>query len=161
VDLDPLAHERRVLRLEISNARADAVTAAIALAHPTFQEVFSSELLAQGEHVRVSRMAFLWFSVDGTTDLIRAADDARALSVLAEVDRLGREATSAHGGTLVDGPLVGTARAVFPSAEGAVLAGIALQASLEVVTSGAGAYAGRRVVRIRHDAGAAADRLAG
>jgi serine/threonine protein kinase len=127
--------ERRVLRLEISNARADAVTAAIALAHPTFQEVFSSELLAQGEHVRVSRMAFLWFSVDGTTDLIRAADDARALAVLAEVDRLGREATSAHGGTLVDGPLVGTARAVFPSAEGAVLAGIALQASLDALPS--------------------------
>jgi hypothetical protein len=65
----------------------------------------------------------------------RAADDARALSVLAEVDRLGREATSAHGGTLVDGPLVGTARAVFPSAEGAVLAGIALQASLDALPS--------------------------
>jgi hypothetical protein len=147
--------EARVVRLEISNARADAVTAAIALAHPTFQEIFTSELLAQGEHVSVSRMAFLWFSLDGTTDLIRKQDDARALSLVAEVDRLAREATGAHGGTVVDGPLVGTARAVFPSARGAILAGLSLQAALAELPTAplvrASAHEGR-CIALRHGA---------
>jgi hypothetical protein len=120
----------RVVRLEARAVREDAVTAAIALAHPAFQEMFSAELFEQGEHVSVSRMGFLWFAVQGATALVTEHGDARALSIFTEVDRLAREATSAHGGTLVDGPLSGTARAIFASAGLATLAGLRLQAAL-------------------------------
>jgi serine/threonine protein kinase len=153
--LENTVGEERVLRLEASMVREDAVTATIALAHPAFQELFSEELLAPGEHVTVSRMAFLWFTIDGVAELSARHGEPRALAMLGEVDRLAREATGAHGGALLDGALAGTARAIFPSAGVAALAGLRLQASLAALPEAprvrAAAHEGR-CLALRHGA---------
>lgn len=120
----------RVVRLELSTVREDAVTGTMALAHPAFADLFPGELFALGEHLSVSRMAFLWLAVDSAADLIARHGDAGALSILDEVDRLAREAVAARGGTLLDGPIAGTGRAAFASAGAAALAALSLQAAL-------------------------------
>jgi hypothetical protein len=52
--------EEQTVRIEEPGARADAVTAAQALTHPTFKQVCGDEGLAAGEHIDVSRLAFVF-----------------------------------------------------------------------------------------------------
>jgi hypothetical protein len=70
-------HEE-TLRIEVPGARDDGVSAANAMTHPSFRELFTGQLLAHGEHLRVSQLAFLFVELVGREALFGQLGDARS-----------------------------------------------------------------------------------
>jgi eukaryotic-like serine/threonine-protein kinase len=118
------------LRIEIPGARADGVSAATALTHPSFRELFSEQLLAHGEHLRVSELAFVFVELLARETLFEKQGDAAACAALSRLDVLVHETARAHEGTVVPSSLELMAVA-FPSALRALRAALALRATLD------------------------------
>jgi serine/threonine protein kinase len=97
-------HEETV-RVEEPGARVDAVSAAAALTHPSFHELFSDQLLARGEHMRVSRLAFLWVELRSRQELFARVGDAEACAEVSRLDALVRAEARAEEGTVVPSSL--------------------------------------------------------
>ncbi len=102
------AHEELV-RIEIPGARGDGVSAAVAMTTPFFRDFFSNEVLAEGEHVAIRRLAFLFLEADGGGRVLRDKGDAAAWSAMQRLDVLVLAEARAHRG------------AVAPSAAGSYL----------------------------------------
>ena len=118
-------HEETV-RIEVPGARADGVTAATAMTHPSFRELFSDQLLAHGEHLRVSQMAFVFVELLGREALFESLGDAEACAELSRLDAVVREEAHAHEGTVVPSSLELLVIA-FPTALRALRAALALR----------------------------------
>jgi serine/threonine protein kinase/class 3 adenylate cyclase len=123
---DTDAHQ--VLRVERPPHKSDSVTAATAMTHPTFQGFFSEELLAEGEHLRVSHMAFLAVDIEDRARVLRDRGDAVAFARFTELaDRVAAAAAREQGAVFraaFDATL-----AAFSSPAAAVRAAIALAAA--------------------------------
>ncbi len=118
-------HEQ-IVRVELALARGDGVTAADVLSLADFRDLFSEEMLAEGEHMSVSRMAFLFVEVAGRAELLQTLGDAGAWTVLHKLDALFDEELRAHRGVAIPSSLdlhVGA----FNTCAAAVAAAIELQ----------------------------------
>jgi serine/threonine protein kinase len=93
-------HEETI-RIEVPGARVDGVSASTAMTHPSFRELFSGQLLAHGEHVRVSQLAFLFVELIGREALFEKLGDAAACAELTRLDDVVQEEARMHGGTVV------------------------------------------------------------
>jgi class 3 adenylate cyclase len=91
----------QIVRVEEARGRADRVTAADVLSTPSFRDLFSQEMLAEGEHMSVSRMAFLFVDIEGRQDLLASHGDAGAWAILRTLDRELDAHAREHEGTLV------------------------------------------------------------
>ena len=92
-------------RIEHAAAREDAVSAAAALTHPSFRQFFSDQLLATGEHVRVSHMAFVFVELVGREILFETLGDGKAALELSRLDGVVHEEGWKHEGELVPSAL--------------------------------------------------------
>lgn len=97
-------HEE-TLRIEVPGARGDGVSAATAMTHPSFRELFTGQLLAHGEHVRVSQLAFVFVGFTGRETLFEKVGDAAACAELSRLDVLVHEEAHGHEGTVVPSSL--------------------------------------------------------
>jgi serine/threonine protein kinase len=136
-------HEE-TLRIEVPGARADGVTAATAMTHPSFRELFSGQLLAHGEHLRVSQMAFVFVELLGREALFESLGDAAACAELSRLDAAVREEAHAHEGTVVPSSLELLVIA-FPTSLRALRAALALRKRVD------GASLAAPVVLAAHD----------
>ena len=118
------AHEQ-VVRLELAEGRPHCVTAAEVLTLPDFRDLFSSEMIAEGEHLTVSRMAFLFVGLADRADLLKRLGDVGAWTVLRKLDALLELQLRTHHGTSVPASL-DTHIAVFNTSDAAVHAAISL-----------------------------------
>jgi eukaryotic-like serine/threonine-protein kinase len=114
------------LRIELPGARADGVSAATAMTHPSFRELFSDQLLAHGEHLRVSQLAFVFVELLGREALYEKMGDAAACAVLSRLDEAVHEEARAHEGSVVPSSL-DLLVVAFPTAMRALRAGLALR----------------------------------
>jgi hypothetical protein len=121
-------HEE-TLRIEVPGARADGVSASTALTHPSFRELFSEQLLAHGEHLRVSQLAFLFVALVGREAVFEELGDAAACAELSRLDATVREEAHANEGTVVPSSL-DVLVVAFPSSQRALRAGVALRRRL-------------------------------
>ena len=78
------------------------------MTHPSFRELFSGQLLAHGEHVRVSQLAFLFVELIGREALFERLGDAAACAELTRLDEIVREEARAHAGTVVPSSIDGS-----------------------------------------------------
>ena len=122
------AHDQ-ILRVEIAHGENDRVTAADVLTSPDFSDLFSQEMLAEGEHMTVSRMAFVFARLDARAKLLARHGDAGAWAVLRRLDSLFDETVRAHSGTIVPSSLDGRV-AAFNTSESALSAAIAAIAAI-------------------------------
>lgn len=113
-------------RLEIAAARNDAVTAAAALTHPSFRSFFADQLLAPGEHVRVSHMAFVFVELLSKEALFDAIGDGPACAELSRPDALVHGEASTHEGDLVPSAMTKLVLA-FPTSARAFRAALAIR----------------------------------
>ncbi len=120
------AHEELV-RIEIPGARGDGVSAAVALTTPFFRDFFSSEVLAEGEHLTIRRLAFLFIETDGGGTLLRERGDAAAWSAMQRLDGLVLAEARVHRGSVAPSA-VGTYLVAFGTVAQAAAAGVALLA---------------------------------
>jgi hypothetical protein len=128
----------QVVRIESTAQREDAVTAATALAHPRFREFFSEELLPYGEHVSVSRVAFLFLDVPGRFSMLDDKGDAGSLAFAAKLDALAGEEAALRQGSIVESGSDLHQVLAFPSAA------LALEAGLSILKSATKAGIGLR-----------------
>jgi serine/threonine protein kinase len=136
-------HEE-TLRIEVPGARGDGVTAATAMTHPSFRELFSDQLLAHGEHLRVSQMAFVFVELLGREGLFEQLGDGEACAELSRLDVAVREDAHAHEGTVVPSSLELLVIA-FPTSLRALRAALALRRRID------GAKMAAPVVMAAHD----------
>jgi serine/threonine protein kinase len=122
----------QIVRIELASGRTDGVTAADVLTLPDFRDLFSDEMLAEGEHMTVSRMAFLFLDLVDRADLLSRLGDAGAWTVLRKLDALVDQSLRSHHGASVPASL-DAHMAAFNTSESAVAAAIALaRASAEL-----------------------------
>jgi eukaryotic-like serine/threonine-protein kinase len=114
------------LRVEVPGARSDGVSAATAMTHPSFRELFSDQLLAHGEHLRVSQLAFVFVELVGRETLYEKLGDAAACGVLSQLDEAVHEEARAHEGSVVPSSL-DLLVVAFPNARRALRAALALR----------------------------------
>jgi class 3 adenylate cyclase len=116
----------RLLRLERTEWRDRAATAAEVTSLQAFRDLFSTEVLRPGEPVSVGTLSVLFTDLRDSTRYYREVGDAPAFgSVMQHLDVL-REAVAAEGGAVVKA--MGDAiMAVFTRPAAAVLAGLAAQ----------------------------------
>jgi hypothetical protein len=115
----------QTVRLEIPGARQDGVPAASAMTHPTFRELFGGDLLAYGQHLSVSRMAFLFATMGGRDALYQELGDMGACDAFTALDAAVQKAVTEEEGSLVPTSL-DLIVAAFPSGTRATRAAIAL-----------------------------------
>jgi class 3 adenylate cyclase len=121
---DPL-----VLVLERDAWNAGAATAARVTALQEFRDLFSSEVLAPGQEVGVSRVALLFTDLRGSTDLYEGVGDAPAYGRVNRHFEFLRERIAGHGGAVVK--TIGDAvMGAFVSLEDAVAAALEIQRDL-------------------------------
>ena len=114
------------IRIEVPGARADGVSASTAMTHPSFRDLFSNQLLAHGEHLRVSQLAFVFVELLGRTSLFETLGDAKACAELSRLDDAVRDTARANEGTVVPSSL-DLLVAAFPTALRALQAAFALR----------------------------------
>jgi class 3 adenylate cyclase len=119
----------QVVRLERAPRTGDSLAAAAAMTHPTFQSFFSDELLPEGQHLRVGRMAFVAIDVEDRVRVLQSLGDAATFARFAEiVTRVTEIAEREHGvvgRAMFDGILC-----AFSSSAGAVRAAFTVMSSL-------------------------------
>jgi tRNA A-37 threonylcarbamoyl transferase component Bud32 len=96
-----VSDKTRVVRVETGEGRGDGVAAADVLSLTEFRDLFSQQLLAEGEHISVSRMAFLVVDVADRADLLMQLGDAGAWMVAHKLGTLLEAQLRAHGGVAV------------------------------------------------------------
>ncbi|MEO5729674.1 MAG: hypothetical protein ABI134_27950, partial [Byssovorax sp.] len=101
-DLENQTSCREVFRIEHTGPLITGVTAAMAMSHPSFQSLFFEQLIARGDHVSVSRMAFLFVEVEDRVSLFDEQGDVGALGVLTQLEEQVREQAMAQQGSLVE-----------------------------------------------------------
>ena len=121
------------LRVELPGARADGVSASTAMTHPSFHELFSDQLLAHGEHVRVSQLAFVFVEILGREAIFGKLGDAAACAELSQLDLAVHEEARAYEGTVVPSSLDLLVIA-FSTAARALRASLALRKRLDVLS---------------------------
>lgn len=119
------------LRIEIPGARVNGVSAAAAMTHPSFRELFSDQLLAHGEHLRVSQLAFVFAELLGRETLYEKLGDAAACAELSRLDEAVHAEARANEGTVVPSSLDLLVIA-FPTAPRALRAALALRKRLDI-----------------------------
>ncbi len=92
--------EHQVVRIERPPQKVDSVTAATAMTHPTFQAFFSTELLREGEHLRVSHMAFVAIDIKDRAAVLREHGDASAFSKFSWLLQRVHAASEQHRGAV-------------------------------------------------------------
>lgn len=112
-------------RVETPGARSEAVSASIALTHPSFRALFSDQMLAQGEHLRVAHLAFVFVTLQDREALYERLGDAAACDVLTKLDGIASNVARAQEGTLVPSSLDLLVLA-FPTPTRAIHAALAL-----------------------------------
>lgn len=115
----------QVIRLEKPPQKADSVTAAAAMTHPTFQGFFSSELLSEGQHLRVSHMAFVALEIEDRAHVLQELGDATAFARFSDLCRRTSEIAAREQGTLCRASFDGLL-AAFSATAPAVRAALAL-----------------------------------
>ena len=120
------SERERLLRLERTEWRDRAATAAEVTSLQAFRDLFSTEVLRPGEPVSVGTLTVLFTDLRDSTRFYREVGDAPAFgSVMQHLDVL-REAVSSEGGAVVKA--MGDAiMAVFTRPAAAVRAGLAAQ----------------------------------
>lgn len=104
-------------------------TAAIVSTMPEFRDLFSSEVLAPGLQLGVTRLAFLFTDLTGSTALYQRVGQARAFRIVQDQFALLGEAIAAHNGAIVK--TIGDAvMATFPTGGDALAAGLAIQRAI-------------------------------
>lgn len=123
-----LGHEA-VVRLERSDGRADAFTAADAASHPLFRELFPTEVLSPDQLVGVSHIAIVVAETADPSRLYREGRDGRAFRELLELREHVERRAAVEGGTLVK--LFGHGvLAVFTDNRAALRAALALHSEI-------------------------------
>ena len=122
-------HEETI-RIEVPGARADGVSASTAMTHPSFRELFSGQLLAHGEHLRVSQLAFVFVELLGREDLFEKLGDADACAELSRLDGLVHEEAHTHEGSVVPSSL-DLMVVAFPTALRALRAALSLRKRIQ------------------------------
>lgn len=125
----------QTIRLEIPGAREDGVPASSAMTHPTFRELFADDLLAYGQHLSVSRMAFLFASMTRRDALYQELGDMRAVEAFTRLDEAVQKVVAEEAGSLVPASL-DLIVAAFPSGTRATRAAIALSRALRAAGLG-------------------------
>jgi hypothetical protein len=125
VEIENGTSREEIFRVEVVGPLACDVTAAIAMAHPSFQELFSDDLLAHGEHLSIGRMAFLFVDVDNRSELFETKGDATTFGIFQAVEDTVVASVKSHQGSLCEidaarGFLLGA----FPTAAQALSAGL-------------------------------------
>jgi len=142
----------QIVRLELTPQRSDSVTAAVAMTHPTFQGFFSDELLPEGEHLRVSHMAFVAVDIEDRARVLRERGDAAAFARFSALSELVRRAAEHEQGTVFRSSFDAT-MAAFSSAAAAMRAALALAAKGRAMEDGIGVriavHAGRCIAVAR------------
>jgi class 3 adenylate cyclase len=119
-----------VVVLERDAWNAGAATAARVTALQEFRDLFSSEVLAPGQEVGVSRIALLFTDLRGSTDLYEGVGDAPAYGRVNRHFEFLRERIAARRGAVVK--TIGDAvMGAFVSLEDAVGAALGIQRGLE------------------------------
>ena len=121
----------RSARLLVADSRwPDTVaTAAVVSTMPEFRDLFSSEVLAPGLQLGVTRLAFLFTDLTGSTALYQRVGQARAFRIVQDQFALLGDAIAEHNGAIVK--TIGDAvMATFPTGGDALAAGLAIQRSI-------------------------------
>ena len=100
------------------------------MTHPSFRELFSGQLLAHGEHVRVSQLAFLFVELIGREALFEQVGDDAACGELTRLDDIVREEARSHEGTVVPSSIEVLVIA-FPGAPRALQAALAIRKRID------------------------------
>jgi adenylate cyclase len=101
-------------------------TAAVVSTMPEFRDLFSSEVLAPGLQLGVTRLAFLFTDLTGSTALYQRVGQARAFRIVQDQFAILGEAIVDHNGAIVK--TIGDAvMATFPTGGDALAAGLAIQ----------------------------------
>jgi class 3 adenylate cyclase len=136
LSLTNTSDREETFRVEIPGLRAEGVSASMALTHPSFRSLFSEQLLAQGEHVRVSHLAFVFVGLREREALYERLGDGVACELLTRLDALVGEAARANEGTMVPSSL-DLLVVAFPSSGRALRAAFAIRAAIdEKITEG-------------------------
>jgi class 3 adenylate cyclase len=118
--------EERHVKLEKAEWANRAATAHRLSLHPTFRQLFSSELLRPGLLLRVSRVAVLFTDLTGSTALYTRVGDAAAFRLVQDHFDVLRRVAYKHGGVVIK--TIGDAvMAAFPDEASAVDAALAMQ----------------------------------
>jgi adenylate cyclase len=105
-------------------------TAAVVSTLPEFRDLFSSEVLAPGLQLGVTRLAFLFTDLTGSTALYQRVGQARAFRIVQDQFAILGEAIGAHNGAIVK--TIGDAvMATFPTGGDALAAGLAIQREIK------------------------------
>jgi class 3 adenylate cyclase len=105
------------------------------MTHPSFRELFSGQLLAHGEHLRVSQLAFVFVELLGREALFEKLGDADACAELTRLDGFVHEEAHAHEGSIVPSSLELMVIA-FPTALRALRAALALRKRIDAARFG-------------------------
>ncbi len=101
-------------------------TAAVVSTMPEFRDLFSSEVLAPGLQLGVTRLAFLFTDLTGSTALYQRVGQARAFRIVQDQFAILGGAIADHNGAIVK--TIGDAvMATFPTGGDALAAGLAIQ----------------------------------
>jgi class 3 adenylate cyclase len=101
-------------------------TAAMVSTLPEFRDLFSSEVLAPGLQLGVSRLCFLFTDLTGSTALYQRVGQARAFRIVQDQFTILAEVVSEHRGAIVK--TIGDAiMATFSDPADALAAGLAMQ----------------------------------
>ena len=104
-------------------------TAAVVSTMPEFRDLFSSEVLAPGLQLGVTRLAFLFTDLTGSTALYQRVGQARAFRIVQDQFAILGEAIAEHNGAIVK--TIGDAvMATFPTGGDALAAGLAIQRAI-------------------------------
>jgi class 3 adenylate cyclase len=107
-----------------------AATPGRLLTYPAFRSLFSSEALAPGVELAVSRVGLLFTDLAGSTAMYSRAGDAAAFRMVSEHFRVLERAIESNNGALVK--TIGDAvMAAFPDGRQALQAALAIQAEME------------------------------
>ncbi|MBX3225889.1 MAG: serine/threonine protein kinase [Labilithrix sp.] len=135
VEIRNLSEHEETLRVEVPGARADGVAASIAITHPSFRELYDEQLLARGELVPVSELAFVFVAMKDASALYEELGDAAACAELSRLDELVRATSREHEGTVVPSSL-DTLVVAFPSAARAFKAALAVRREIAAAKLG-------------------------
>jgi class 3 adenylate cyclase len=118
--------DSRVLLLEESRWPDTIATAAIVSTMPEFRDLFSSEVLAPGLQLGVSRLCFMFTDLTGSTALYQRVGQARAFRIVQEQFAILGNVVAEHRGSIVK--TIGDAiMATFTDGADAIAAGLAIQ----------------------------------
>jgi class 3 adenylate cyclase len=105
-------------------------TAAVVSTLPEFRDLFSSEVLAPGLQLGITRLAFLFTDLTGSTALYQRVGQARAFRIVQDQFAILGAAIGEHNGAIVK--TIGDAvMATFPTGGDALAAGLAIQREIK------------------------------